>query len=657
MPDNSRVRVSIIGVVIVALFSSLVARLWFLQMGPEQKLRAEAIALSTRAIQTESPRGSIRDRNGVVLARDRAAWAVTLDRDLRDTTRERVLGQLSEILGRPLGDLERRYNSPRQSPLRPAIVALDVEQDKRLAILENQDDYPGVHVVLLTVREYPAAQKLNDPTLAAQVLGYVGEIDRDQLNALKGKGYQPGDLIGRDGVEAAYESVLRGVPEIERVQVDPKGDQVGAGTVVQSGSVGNDVFLTIDAGLQRAAEQSLQAGILAARTHQDKTVADKGYATLKAPAGAVLVMDVRDGSVLAMASEPAFSPAKWVGGISQSDFNALNDPAFHYPLVNRVTQGQYAPGSTFKIVSSLAMNRFNVRPYSEYYNDTGSVFIGNQWFYNDKSTANGSVALSQALTVSSDTYFYTAGGAFWSMWNQDHTQGLGLQQEARDLGFGRKTGIEIDETAGRIPDPQWKLDFANSYYKTDQQKRENGAWYPGDEVSLAVGQKDVLVTPLQLANAYAAFANGGTVLTPHVGRTVKDARGRVVRNVAPKPQGIVALDPAVREQMLAGFKGVVQSGPSRPVGTAFNAFSGFPFDTMPGGIAGKTGSAQVAGKGPTSEFASFFPADNPQYVVLAVVEEGGYGADIAAPIVRQVIEHIVNPTAPPTPIPQQSGRD
>jgi penicillin-binding protein 2 len=176
-------------------------------------------------------------------------------------------------------------------------------------------------------------------------------------------------------------------------------------------------------------------------------------------------------------------------------------------------------------------------------------------------------------------------------------------------------------------------------------------------VHLAVGQGDVLVTPLQLANAYAAFANGGTLLTPHLGMTIKDAKGHLVRRIAPKPKGTILLDPAVRAQMLLGFKGVVQSGPSAPVGTAYSAFLGFPFSSIPGGVAGKTGSAQVAGKGPTSEFVSFFPADDPQYVVVAVVEEGGYGADIAAPIVRQVIEHMTNPSAPPTPIARQSGRD
>ncbi len=657
MSDNSRVRVSIVGVVIVALFSSLVARLWFLQMGPEQKLKAQAIALATRRIQTESPRGRILDRNGDVLARDRAAWAVTLDRDLKRATRERVLGQLSELIGVDPSALRDNYTSPRQSPLQPALIALDIPREKRLEILEHQDDYPGTHVVLLTVREYPVATELGQPTLAAQVLGYVGEIDPQQLKTLRRKGYQPGDLIGRDGIEAAYESVLRGRPNVESVQIDPRGKPVGPGTVVQQGSVGDDVYLTIDAQLQLAAERALQAGIDQARKEQNKNpeVTARGYENLNAPGGAVIVLDVHDGSVLAMASNPAFAPEKWVGGIKQADFDALNNPAFHYPLVNRATQGQYAPGSTFKLVSSLAMNRYGIRPYNEYFQDVGKVFIGNQWFYNDKSAANGSLALTQAMIVSSDTYFYTAGDEFWQAWQAgDTTRGLGMQQEATDLGFGAKTGIEIDEATGRVPDPTWKKDFADANYKTAQERNDYGQWYPGDEVHLAVGQGDVLVTPLQLATGYATFANGGTLVTPHLGMTVKDARGKVVRNIAPKPRASVAIDPVVRDQMLAGFKGAVQS--SKPTGTAYYPFQGFPFEDVPGGIAGKTGSAQVAGKGPTSWFVSYFPADAPRYVVLAVVEEGGYGADIAAPIVRQVIEHMVTPNTTPTPIPDLSAR-
>lgn len=655
MSDNSRIRVSIVGVVIVALFCSLVARLWFLQMGPEQKLKAEAIALSTRRVATPSARGRILDRNGVVLAQDRIAWAVTVDRNMKKAARTRVLGQLSEQLGIPQKTLQERFDSPRQSPLKPAVVALDLSVDDRLAILQRQDEYPGVHVEQLSVRSYPEAQKLNDPTLAAHVLGYVGEISDEQLKKYKAKGYQLGDIIGREGVESAYEQYLHGRPEIDTVQVDPTGRQIGAPIDVQRGSVGDDVYLTIDADIQHAAEQALQGGIDFAHTLHDNTKTGQPNAKLAAPAGSVVVLDARDGSVVAMASNPAFPPDNWVGGLKQSDADMLNNPASHTPLLNRATEGQYAPGSTFKLVSGTALTHYNLRGLYQTYDDTGVVHIGNQNFFNDNQVSNGPVDLQTALTKSSDTYFYTAGSMFWQAWhNGDLNVGLGLQTEAHLFGFGAKTGVELSELPGTVPDPTWKQKLANAEYKDDAQKRhEYGLWEPGDDVHIATGQGGLNVTPLQLADAYGAFANDGTLWTPHVGMKVVDSTGATVNTIKPKALGTVPLDPTVRQVMVTGFKNVTQD----PTGTAYFAFQGFPQSSIPGGVAGKTGTAQVDGKAPTSVFASFFPADAPQYVVIAMVEEGGHGAQIAAPIVRQIIEHIVNPKAPPTPISQVSGND
>jgi penicillin-binding protein 2 len=212
------------------------------------------------------------------------------------------------------------------------------------------------------------------------------------------------------------------------------------------------------------------------------------------------------------------------------------------------------------------------------------------------------------------------------------------------MGFGEKTGIELSELSGRIPDPAWKQAFANANYKTATDRQQNGAWYPGDEVHLAVGQGDVVVTPLQLADAYAEFANGGTLVTPHVAQEVVAPNGKVLQLMVPKPRATTTFDPNVYSAMLQGFEGVTQD----KLGTAYQAFQGLDISNIPGGVAGKTGTAQVQGKGDTSLFASFFPAAAPQYVVVAVVEEGGHGAQIAAPIVRQVIESIEH--LPVTPI-------
>ena len=302
MSDNSRVRVSIVGVVVVALFCTLLARLWFLQAGPENSLKVQAIVDSTRLIQTESPRGEILDRNGRVLVKDRASWAVTLDRDLTPATATRVLGQLAEQLKIPLKDLRSQYESQRQSLLEPAVVALDVGQADRLAIMQDPQDYPGVNVKQLTVRQYPQGD------LAAQLLGYVGEVPANELASLKKKGYEIGDEIGRAGAEAAFESVLRGRPRRETIEVDPRGQQVGAPVDVVNGAVGANVYLTIDSKVQRAAEDSLKQGIESARTLQNVNVKQFRYETLKAPAGAAVVLDTSDGSVAAMASFPTYPP-------------------------------------------------------------------------------------------------------------------------------------------------------------------------------------------------------------------------------------------------------------------------------------------------------------------------------------------------------------
>jgi penicillin-binding protein 2 len=628
MSDNSRVRVSIVGVVVVALFCTLLARLWFLQSGPENNLKVQAVVDSTRVIQTQTPRGEIRDDKGRVLVRDRASWALTMDRNLSTTARDKVIGQLAELLHLKVRDLLSQYESPRQSPLEPAIVALDVSQPNRLEILQDPQDYPGVHVMELTVREYPQG------ALAAQVLGYVGEVPSEAIARLSKKHYEPGDEIGLAGAEAAFESQLRGRPRRETIEVDPTGRQVGDPVSVDPGAVGNTVYLTIDSDVQRVAESSLAQGIAEVRTLQNTDV-KTAFVKYAAPAGSVVVMNANTGALVALASNPTYDPNVWVGGISKTNYALLTNPFGNYPLVNRATQGLYAPGSTFKLVSSIAMANDGIRGIGDYYTDTGSVTIGGQPFSNAKGEAFGPVNLQQALTVSSDAYFYTVGNEFWRVWHAgDKARGLGIQTEARALGFGSTTGVELDESAGRVPDPAWKYAFAHANYKTKTERDQNGVWYPGDNLNLAVGQGDLVATPLQLANAYAAFANDGTLWHPRIEDKVVNAQTKKTTLVQSKAIRHLNLDPTVRATMLAGFQGAV----SDPRGTAYNAFTGFPLSQFP--IAGKTGTAQVKGKGDTSLFAAIFTANGQQYVVVAVVEQAGFGAQTAAPIVRRIIEQM-----------------
>ena len=259
----------------------------------------------------------------------------------------------------------------------------------------------------------------------------------------------------------------------------------------------------------------------------------------------------------------------------------------------------------------------------------------------------GRLKLQGALTRSSDVYFYTAGNDFWQAWNNgDQNKGLGLQKTAEEFGFGANTGVELDEADGTIPDPEWKQAVANATWPTEKEKQENGAWYPADDIFTAVGQGGVAVTPLQLANAYAAFANGGTLWKPHIEQDVRDANNTVLSTDQPEAIRQIDIAPNVRAAMTAGFAGV--TGDEK--GTAFAPFQGFPLDTIP--VSGKTGTAQVGaraeGKGDSSLFAAYWPANAPKYVVVAIVEEGGRGAQTAAPIVRRVIEAIEGlPAGPP----------
>jgi penicillin-binding protein 2 len=647
MTENSRVRVSIVGVVIVALFSALLGRLWFLQMGPDAGVEVQGIARVTRVVQTETPRGRILDRNGVVLVDNRVAWAITVERTIDAETRTRVLGQLAELLGPPFTSeqLAANYDDVRQSPLKPAIVAFDVPEPVRVAVMERIEDYPGVRVQKMTVRHYPQGR------LAAHLLGYVGEISEEQLERRRDDGYVEGDTIGRAGVERAYESVLRGEPRRERLEVDPTGRPVGPPLDVEPGRVGDDLHLTIDATWQRAAEESLWQGIDAARRVQNEDRRDR-YETLRAPAGAVVVLDVRDGSVAAMASYPDYDPAQFVDGISQVEWADLNDnPDRHKPLLNRATQGQYAPGSTFKLVTSLAMVRHGIRGPGEWYEDRGFVEIRGTDYQNAGRVRLGSVNLQRALTVSSDTYYYTGGFEFWKLWDAgDSERGLGLQATARELGFGAMTGFELDEAAGTVPDPDWKRDLSYRINDTDEAKRENAIWYPADDILMAIGQGGLSVTPLQLANAYAAFANGSTLWKPRLALEARDASGTVTQQMTPEALRQIAFDPGTRSVMMAGFEGVVDDDD----GTAYGAFRGFPLDAVP--VAGKTGTAQVQDKADTSWFVGYLPAHAPEYVVAAVVEEGGRGSQVAAPIVRRVIEAMTGGDAAPVEV-LDRGRD
>ncbi|MGH9024578.1 MAG: penicillin-binding protein 2 [Acidimicrobiia bacterium] len=628
MNEATRVRLSIVGVIVLALFSTLLARLWFLQVASGSDYAEAAQSNRTRVIEEPGQRGRILDRNGVPIVDNTILDTVKVERGLTDEERATSVEHLSQLTGQPEGLIEARLDDKNISPYASVPMTFEIKLQHLVYIDEHPEEFPGVESVRLPIRSYPYGD------LAAHVLGYMGEVNEDQLEYLKAQGYEPGDRVGRGGIEQTFESVLRGTPYQKTVEVDAQGRVVNTIDVQQAKS-GHDVWTTLDLEVQRVAEESLDQGMAGAQGFVNGSV-ETELDYFDAPGGSVVVLDARTGGVVAMASNPTYSPEELANGISPQSWEELQGGGTGKPFVNRAIQGQYAPGSTFKLFSGLAGRESGVLFPGYTWADDGCIDLddGTQRC-NAGKIAHGAVDLPRALSVSSDTFFYVVGFNLWTdFYDQgDEKTGEVIQHVARRYGFGERTGFALSgEQPGRVPDDDFKADF--NAENPDPVTRE---WLPGDNISLATGQGDLLVTPLQLANAYAAFANGETLWAPQIATEVAEPGGDVISEIEPKSVRELEIDPATRTDILEGLKGAVGPGD----GTAAAAFSGYEF----GQIAGKTGTAQVNDKGDTSLFVGITPADPaskdvPQYVVAVLVEEAGFGASVAAPIARRIIDTI-----------------
>ena len=645
--DSPRLRLSVLGIVVFALFASLFARLWYLQVMASDEFQVEAQANRIRTVPVEAPRGRILDRHGRVLVDNRISVQVTIDRtvlaDLDDEERFAVLTRLADALSQSsdpttVEELEERIADQRFSPYVPVPVAGDVPEELKIWIDEHGEDLPSVAATRVAVRQYPYGR------LAAHVLGYTGKITKEELDA-KGetpKPYTLNDEIGKSGVERVYEDDLRGTPGITQLEVDTDGNTV---RVIREGTTppvpGDDIVLNLDIDLQATAEQALQTSLARAAERPPR-----GYdAPNLGKVGSTVVLDPNTGGVLAMASFPTFEPSSFVDGISENEWALLSDPANHHPLNNWALQGQYAPGSTFKPFTAWAALRAGLIAPESTVNDVGVFQVpgcrGDSCFFaNDNSKAYGLVDLRRSLTVSSDFYYYNLGARFWV--GQDT---LGGPEAFADLlqewGFYRETGIDlVGEQEGRIPSPKWLAAYC------EQVECLEDTWRTGDNVNMAIGQGNVLVTPLQLAVAYAAIGNGGTLWTPHVVADVRDGvTGEVKRVIEPTAAGKVEIQPAWRQAMIDGLVGVT----TREGGTAVGAFDGFPSETFP--VAAKTGTAQVNNKAPTAVFGAFGPAPAPAFAISVLLEESGYGGSVAAPVARRLFD-VLSGAVPLPPAPQ-----
>jgi penicillin-binding protein 2 len=596
-------RIAIFGGVAFALFGVLFFRLWFLQVLKGDEYLAEANNNRTREDRVSAPRGDILDREGDVLVENRTSLALQLDPNKlsEDPAKKRAeLAALASLIHTTLPELRRTLHEElKQTPGAAVTLRRDVGHYLVYYLQENQERFPGVSVERVFVRRYP------NGTLAAHVLGSVGEVNEEELKEPRYRGLEPGDEVGKEGVEATYDSFLRGDPGTTRIQVDAMGQPTPGGRLVSQPPVpGENLRLTIDGDLQAVGDAALAGqGLL----------------------GGYVAMDVHDGSILAMGSNAVYDPTIFTRPtLTQSQVDALYRDPILSPLVNRAIAGAYPTGSTFKPITSIAALASGAVTPTESIVDDGAFTIGGITFENAGGAIHGTISMEKALEVSSDVFYYTLGDRMYP--------GTGLQEWAHRLGIGRTTGIDLPgELPGLLPTPSWR----NQLYREELTDRP---WSAGDNVNLAVGQGDLQADPLQMAVAYATIANGGDVPRPHVAMQIEDAAGRVQREIHPGPVRHVPIRPEWRDVILAGLHDAAQS----PEGTSYDVFGGFPVP-----VAGKTGTAERPPYADQSWYVVLAPYPEPEIVVAVTFEQGGFGADTAAPAALDILSEYFGKHAAP----------
>jgi penicillin-binding protein 2 len=615
MTSQFALRVAILGGVALAMFSIIFLRLWYLQVLSGSKYTEEAQNNRIREIKVTAPRGNIEDRNGKVLVDNRTALALQVAPE-RLPNGHRALEQefqsLSHVTGLKVSQIQHKIEvQTAETPASPATLRQDVQYPVVYYLQEHQSDFPGVTVERVYVRNYP----LGD--LGAHLFGYVREVSGDQLKESRYSNLQPGDTVGQAGVEYTYDHLLRGQDGATRIQVDASGRPKGEPLTSRQPQAGNNLIMTVDENVQAAGESALSSYGLP---------------------GAFVAMDVHSGAILGMASYPTFDPSIYTHPLSPQTYNSLTSEANNSPQTDRAIQGLYPTGSTFKLITATAGLEDGLVTPNEVINDGGSLTVGDITFHNSGNVAHGPVTMTQALQVSSDVYFYTLGVRAENSFERNGSEPI--QQWAERYGLGSPTGIDLpSEFGGLVPSPEWR----NQLYADAQKPNSPGGtnivpfketdrpWSAGDMVNLSVGQGDVQITPLQLAVAYATLGNGGTVVRPHVGMRVEDPTGRIIEEINPPPRRQIDINPAYRRVILDGLHAAAME----PGGTSYPVFGGFPIQ-----IAGKTGTAQHTGQADQSWYAALAPYPNPQVVVVATIEQGGFGVDSAAPVVSQILQSI-----------------
>jgi penicillin-binding protein 2 len=594
-----------------------------------------------RTIRVEAPRGSILDRAGRTIVSNVPGTAVQIwPADLPDEGRYAMFRQLSKALRVPLPRLTRALEESRGDPLTPILVKTAIHEDQAMYLEEHRAEFPGVEVVGTYLRDYEFS------TLGAQLLGYVGEVTKEELERLeksKDRDIRGGEKIGKTGVEAAFDTYLRGTPGTDQLRVDSLGQPLAPFEPRRPAQSGYNIRLTLDIGLQRAAERALRDGIELAYEQEE----------FNANGGAIVALDPSDGAILAMASNPTYKPSVYVGRVDPKKLEPLVVERVakerNYPGINRAIAGAYPPGSTFKPLTALAAIGDGLLSPYEYIQCTPDAVYGldELRFKNWNPYTNMPMTLTTALSQSCDTYFYDVGYRYYQRGERERAYWTKMQAWARKFGFGQTTGIDIGgDVPGLLPTPAWRRE---NFTGIDR------AWNPGELIQLAIGQKDLTVTPLQMARFYAALANGGKLVTPYVVQAAERpaAEGQPAVPVVNFPASLpkeIGIDPGALQAVRDGLYEATHDAN----GTSSGVFGSFPVP-----VAGKTGTAEKVvqipgypaghqedqawwcGWGPFDggDYVKPNGVSRPPLVVCVVIENGGHGGSVAAPAALQVFEH------------------
>ena len=655
MNNRSRLALMVVQILVISLMVALFGRLFYLQVAAGPKYKDAALSIQSRDVVSPANRGFIVDGFGVPLAMNKAGLAITIDRIAIDKLEDKgvaVMKRLSTLLKLKYSDVYQNTRLCGELPVgkragcwqgsryQPIPITKSADPEIALQIVERSDEFPGVDAQPVAIRSYPSYLDVN----AAHVLGYVGPLTESDLLKGNGKQYYRSESIGKTGLEIEYDTFLRGEPGIRTVIVDRKESITRESQNTQP-TPGNHLVTSLDVRLQASAEKALKDALLRGRAN--------GYTS---DSGAAVVMDIRTGRVLALASYPTYDPNAWEKGLTVQQAEDLFSEKKSVPALNRALQGLFAPASTFKVVSLLAAATAGYDLKANY-KCPSEVQVGTRTFRNFDSKNQGTMNMFKAMAVSCDTIWYQIafdewlrdGGLRPKSNPNDH-----FFEAAKAFNITQRVGIDLpSESSSRLADREYKENWYQQnkdFYCNYKERASKAQQTPfllqlaaencvdgdkiraGDAVNFSIGQGDTVVTPLKLTQMYAAIANGGTIWQMMVAKAIVKTDGTVVQSFTPKKLGNVKAAPSVLSFLRGSLREVVVNG------TATGTFAGFPVE-----ISGKTGTAQVFGRNPngslkddTSWFASYAPSKKPRYAVVMMVGQGGFGASTSGVGVRQI---------------------